>query len=157
MSAANNDAASRLLAQLRNGRRRTVEVEPGKTLIYLRPTEEQILQFAARKVSALDLARSGLQGWQGVTEADLLGPEIGSSDPAPFSPEIGAEVLADRAATWQHELVQHLVQQVEAFLAQRAEQRKNSSPSLTPSAAPGTATSPSETSTTNSPSAPGTF
>ena len=157
MSAANNDAASRLLAQLRNGRRRTVEVEPGKVLVYLRPTEEQILRLAARLINSTDLARGQIVGWEGVTEADLLGSAVGSSDPAPFTPEIAAEVLADRASTWFPMLVEHLMASVEGYMAAREAQRKNSSPSLTPSTAPGTAISPSATSTTSSPSGPGTF
>lgn len=157
MSAANNDAASRLLAQLRNGRRRMVEVEPGKVLVYLRPTEEQILQMASQRIVSTTLARGQLVNWEGITEADLLGPAIGSADLAAFSLEIAAEVLSDRATTWQSALVNHMMVEVTSFMAERALQRKNSSPSLTPSVAPGTATSPSETSTTSSPSEPGTF
>lgn len=157
MSAAPQDAASRLLAQMRAARRRSVEVEPGKRLVYLRPTEEQILQLGARRIRAVDLARSQIVDWEGVTEADLLGSAVGSADPAPFSPEIAAEVLADRASTWLPALVDHLIATVQGFMEAREAQRKNSLPSSTPSVAPGTATSPSETSTTSSPSEPGTF
>lgn len=157
MSAAPQDPASRLLAQLLASRRRTVEVEPGKLLVYLRPTEEQILLLAAKRTNALTLARANLQAWEGITEADLLGSAIGATDPAPFTPELAAEVLADRASTWQTVLVDHLVHEVKAYVAQREAQRKNSSPSSTLSTASGTATPPSEMSTTSSPSEPGTF
>ncbi|HEY1395973.1 hypothetical protein, partial [Roseateles sp.] len=36
-------------------------------------------------------------GWYGVTEADLLGEGIGSSDPVTFSRELFAVVIADHS------------------------------------------------------------
>jgi hypothetical protein len=107
--------------------------------VYLRPTEDEILLLAFQKVSVSALAFRGLEGWEGVTEADLLGTAIGSADAAPFTAELAAEVLADRASTWKMKLVEHLAQEVEIFMTQRGLMRKSLPPTLQPGVAHETA------------------
>ncbi|PTT75431.1 hypothetical protein DBR42_28940 [Pelomonas sp. HMWF004] len=63
-------------------------------------------------------------GWRGITEAELLGAVVGSSDPVEFSTDLWAEVVRDRA-DWLGTCSVHLMEQINGHLQAKAEQRKN--------------------------------
>lgn len=111
-----------LLDKLRTQRESTVEIEPGKTLTVRRPLAAQMNTL--RQGVTPELVASHITGWANVTEADLLGAAIGASDPAPFSAELVAEVLADRPE-WLAKASDKLVECVNAWFEQRGAIAKN--------------------------------
>ena len=96
-------SAAGTIARLRAARQSWVELEPGKRVQILRPAEAELQDFYTRPDQtevdrALMCARKYVTGWEGVTEADLLGPEIAAADPVPFDSDLWAEVVKDRVA-----------------------------------------------------------
>lgn len=95
-------AAKTLAERMRERRMFWVELEPGangaepKRVQLLRPPETQIGRLL--KGMSIEDAASAAVGWSGFTEADLLGPGVGGSDPAPFSPEAWRELVLDNVA-----------------------------------------------------------
>lgn len=90
------DPHEALVAKLRRARRITVEVAPGKRVHLLRPQEVEMLGIMrAREVTPDDVCRAA-DGWDGFTEADLLGPELGAADPVPFDRAVFQEWVRDR-------------------------------------------------------------
>lgn len=87
------DAAVLLLKRL-GQRTHWVDLPDGKRVQVRRPPEVEFAQYVDG-VSREHVSRC-VVGWSGFTEADLLGPSAGSSDPAEFSPELWADVVADR-------------------------------------------------------------
>jgi len=104
-------AVDRLLAQMRAQRTRWVELEPGteggqpaKRVQILRPPEAELpdlLTTTADGRHTLAVQQRHVEqytiGWDGITEADLIGP-AGSSEPAPFATALWAAVTLDRVA-----------------------------------------------------------
>ena len=89
------------IARLRAARQSWVELEPGKRVQILRPAEAELQDFYTRPEQteidrALLCARKYVTGWEGVTEADLLGAAIAAPDPVPFDADLWAEVVKDR-------------------------------------------------------------
>lgn len=110
-----------LIAKLRAQREGTVEVEPGVTLRFRRPIDGQM--SVMRHLDAEKVCEQ-LVGWDGVTEALLLGAAVGSSDPLAFTPELALEVVGDRGE-WLVKVSAALVAAVTAFYAQKADAAKN--------------------------------
>lgn len=98
-----NEAQS-LIEQLRAARRKWVEVAPGKHVRIVRPPETALHEFVSREGEAAGMQVSVAQvvryvdGWRDITHADLLGEAVGSDEAAEFTPELWAEVVADRRA-----------------------------------------------------------
>ena len=93
--------ASQLLARLRERREIEVQVGAGKKVTILRPREAEFSEFVGtdgKMFAGVEHVRKYVVGWDGITEADLLGPELGASDPAPFSRELWEEVVSDKLA-----------------------------------------------------------
>lgn len=84
----------RLLQRLRSQRQSAVEVEPGVRILVQRPAEAELAEYSGR--TAFEVAGRWVVGWEGVTEATLLGA-AGGSDAVTWSPELWREVIADRA------------------------------------------------------------
>jgi hypothetical protein len=84
-----------LLAKLAEQREGWASLPDGKRLKFRRPQEVDLPALAAgvRLQHVIDCAC----GWEGFTEADLLGAAVGSSDPLPFHPDLWAAVVKDRA------------------------------------------------------------
>jgi hypothetical protein len=68
----------------------------GKRVQFRRPLETEFGKFRTG-VHVEHLCEYAI-GWEGFTEADLLGAAVGGSDVAPFSPELWARVVRDRIA-----------------------------------------------------------
>lgn len=111
-----------LLDKMRAQRESTVEVEPGKTLTIRRPLAAQMNTL--RNGVTPELIAGHVTGWGNVTEADLLGSAVGSSDPAPFTAELVAEVLADKPE-WLSKAADKLVEVVNGWFEQRGTVAKN--------------------------------
>ena len=63
-------------------------------------------------------------GWEGVTEADLLGPAIGANDAVDFSPALWAGLVRDRI-DYVQPVAQAMVDAITDHLASKASAAKN--------------------------------
>jgi hypothetical protein len=103
-----------LIKQLREQRMTWVELEPGKEVRTIRPTEVDLVSHFSKGKSlsmGFEEAAKYVVDWRGITEADLLGSAVGSADPVPFTKELWAEVAADKL-DWVNTVVQSLVKQL---------------------------------------------
>lgn len=89
------DAAA-LIARLQEQRRQWVELAPGGPRVrFLRPLETDFGGF--RLGVTVDHVCEYVDGWEGITEAVILGSAQGSADvPVPFAPDLWAALLRDR-------------------------------------------------------------
>lgn len=89
------DAAA-LIARLEEQRRQWVELAPGGPRVrFKRPVETDFGRF--RLGVLVDHVCEYVDGWDGMTEAVVLGPQTGSADVAvPFTPELWAALVRDR-------------------------------------------------------------
>jgi hypothetical protein len=131
MATDRNHLAADLIARLREQRRKFVEVAPGKRVRLIRPPETQANRMYTPgpndtlliKASERDVLEF-VDGWEGITEADLLGPELGSDALAPFTPALWAEVVGDRR-DWAFAVGKALVDLVNAHELARDAAAKN--------------------------------
>lgn len=118
MSVESSNLIARLLAQ----RKAWVDVAPGKRIQVMRPPESALGElFAAGRSRlpehVLPLVVKYTTGWDGFLESDLLGAEIGASDPVEFDPPLWEIVSADEpewASKVFEKLQQLLVDRLEA-------------------------------------------
>lgn len=121
---------SRLINQLRAQRQSWVDLEPGKRVQIMRPPESEIGAFLrvenGRKsmMADLDQVVKFTTGWEGITEADLLGASVGASDAVPFDPALWAEVVADRG-DWLKAVAQALLDAIVKHFDAKAQAEKN--------------------------------
>jgi hypothetical protein len=117
---------SDLIAAILAQREQWVDIEPGKRLRVRRPPEAQIGQWR----HGIDVERvSGcVVGWEGFTEADLLGASIGSDSAVPFDQALCSEVLRDRIE-WAGIVSEALVSAITKHIEAREAARKNLRPS----------------------------
>jgi len=115
--------AERLIAQLRAARLSWFAIEgTGQRVQILRPTEVEMITERGR--TALEAATAQVVGWDGFTEADLLGPELGSDQVADFDPALWAAYVADRAELTAAVAME--IRRIQAdYLQRRQEQAKN--------------------------------
>ena len=83
-----------LIARMQEQRSTWVPLPGGQRVRLLRPVESELHRFIAG-VNVEDVCRHA-DGWDGFTEATLLGPAIGASDPLPFNAELWAAYVRDR-------------------------------------------------------------
>lgn len=88
-----------LIEKMRAARESWAEVD-GKSYKIRRPTELDMMRSrqGATVAIGLDMLTKVVVDWKDVTEADLI--PSGASDPVPFSPELWAEYVADKANIW---------------------------------------------------------
>lgn len=123
--------AERLIAQMRAQRLSWVEVAPAadgapaKRVQITRPPENDVSSFIAPTADGQFTMEAGIghvtkyvTGWDGVTEADLVGP-AGSSDAVAFEPALWQIVVEDKL-DWLRTIARALL---DAILAHRAAQR----------------------------------
>ncbi len=125
--------ARELKATLRKRREKTVDLGDGKSVIFRRPTEVEMPLLLVgegddrRWEIGIDQVRKCVTGWNGFTEADLLGSAIGSADPVAFDLELWDEVVSDNVA-WTQKIGQAILDAVVAHINDKAELAKNSEP-----------------------------
>lgn len=94
---------NKLVKQLRAQRQSWVDLEPGKRVQIIRPAESEFSSFlsgdgADRRIAVgLEHVGKYVTDWEGVTEAELLGAAVGSSDAVAFDASLWLEVAADRS------------------------------------------------------------
>ena len=105
-----------LIKKARSQREGRVEIRPGKWVRFLRPQEVDFARLRGG-VNVQHVCECVI-GWDGITEADVLGPSIGVNDPAPFSPELWAEYVRDRV-----DVVGKVAQAIADAITRHLEQR----------------------------------
>lgn len=118
---------AQLIQQLREQRMKWIELEPGKEVRIIRPTELELVQhfIKDRAISVgYEEAKRFVVDWRGITGADVLGAAVGSADPIAFDAELWAEVVADRMA-WVNKVAQELLDQIVEHRTAIADQAKN--------------------------------
>lgn len=114
--------ADQLLALRLAQRTVRCEVEPGKVLLIRRPLDHQLRALAGGLTA--ELLAQHVVGWQGITEADLLGAAVGAEDEAEFSPALLSDVLGERGE-WASKGAHALVEAITQYLQQREATAKN--------------------------------
>lgn len=117
-----------LLARMAEQRAHWVELGAGLRMRFHRPPEVDMPAFAGGV--KIEHAVRYACGWDGFTEAVLLGPAVGSADPVPFAVELWEAWLRDNS---QHlpTVTKALADSITTHLAARSDVAKNSPPSST--------------------------
>lgn len=128
------------LARLRKQRERSVEIDEGgrKKVFFRLPDVEgqnSMLEQVGEqkfmwKVEAGHVCKY-VTGWEGITEADLLGETVGSSDLVGFDQELWSEYVMYESALL-GKIASALLKAVVDEINKREDARKNSSPGSTP-------------------------
>ncbi len=120
-----------LINKLRAARQSWVDLEPGKRVQIIRPAETELGEFLhygqageLQAVADVPQCKRFVTGWDGITEADLLGAAIGSSDALPFTVDLWAEVVGDRS-DWCRVVSEALVKAITDHVKSRDEATKN--------------------------------
>lgn len=85
-----------LLARAAAQREHWADLGNGKRLRFLRPVEVEMP--ALLNGVTVEHVIGCANGWEGFTEADLLGAAVGASDPLPFHVDLWSAVVRDNAA-----------------------------------------------------------
>jgi hypothetical protein len=114
--------AQQLIAKLQAQREGWATLPDGKRLKFRRPPEVELgkLIGGVRLEHVIECA----VGWEGFTEADLLGAGVGGSDPVSFDRDLWAAVVSDRAH-YLEPAAAAIAEAVSAYLANRAATAKN--------------------------------
>lgn len=119
--------AKQLIEQMRQQRRRWLDLKGGKRVRIQMPTDLEVVRdfmapgddgkLALR--ADIDQVRKYVVDWEGFTTADLLGAAVGSDQPAPFDPGIWDLVIQDHL-DWVRLIAQGLLDAI----VQRQQQRE---------------------------------
>ncbi len=85
-----------LLAQMEAGRTAWADLAKGRRVQFRRPLEDDMQRL--RTMPVVDMVCEFVVGWEGITEADLLGAAVGSDAPVPFHAELWSRHLRDNLA-----------------------------------------------------------
>lgn len=118
-----------IIARLRSARQSWVELEPGKRIQIIRPPEADMQDFIPKEGESevdrmLRAATKYVTGWEGITEADLLGEALASPEPVKFDPALWAEVIRDNRG-WMMKVAVGLMDAVSTYENARRESAKN--------------------------------
>ncbi len=83
-----------VLKRLLDTRRNWITLANGMQIRYRRPVEAEYSRFREGS-NGIEHVCYFVDGWKGVTEAHLLGPEIGSSDEIAFDGELWSAYIRD--------------------------------------------------------------
>lgn len=111
-----------LLARMATQREAWADLGGGRRLQYRRPPEVELPRMIAGV--GLEHVVQYACGWDGFTEADLLGAGIGSSDAVPFHRDLWAAYVADHAEHLQAASTA-MAQTVTVYLQRKADVAKN--------------------------------
>lgn len=117
-----------LLARMAAQREAWADLGGGKKPQYRRPPEVELPRLMGGV--GLEHVTQYACGWEGFTEADLLGAGIGGSDAVPFHRDLWAAYAADHAEDVAA-VSQAMAQTVTVYLQRKADVAKNSQASST--------------------------
>lgn len=128
--------ANAILAQLKKRREKSVELEAGKNVFFQRPPESDMPGLLIPVVDdptkatwsvRLEHVLKYVTGWEGFTEATLLGAAIGGDDVVAFDKDLWAEVVGDNLE-WQSKVARAILDAVVEHSATQEAVAKNSAP-----------------------------
>lgn len=96
--------------------------KPAQRVKLRRPPQMEIARL--RGGVTQDEVLAAAVDWDGFTEADLLGPAVGASDPVPFSAEVWSAYVLDNVAALSL-AAKHLQGEISAHLKRLDATRKN--------------------------------
>lgn len=103
-----------LIARLEEQRRHWVDLPGGVRVRFMRPAETEFARF--RLGVTVEHVCQYVDGWDGFTQAVVLGPKQGAADvKVPFAPELWAALLRDRA-DWVEPVAKAIVDAITAHL-----------------------------------------
>ncbi len=131
-----SNATKELVAKLRKSREFKVDLGDGLKVIALRPTEAEVQKMlkpfpgddtkATIEVQTEHVAAAVI-GWEGFTEAAILGADVGSSDPLEFDSELWGALAADDRA-WYFKVSMAMITAINAHTLKKLDTAKNSQP-----------------------------
>lgn len=124
--------AKLLLEQMRNQRKRWVDVAEGKRVQILLPTELEVVRHfikpgadgKAALTCDVEQVKSFTCNWEGFTEVDLVGAGVGASDAVAFDPELWS-VLIEEQLPWVRKVAQSLLDGIVERQLRREADTKN--------------------------------
>lgn len=114
--------AEQLIARALEQRDTWVDLGGGQRVRVRRPPAAEM--FAFGRASKADLFLRCVVGWEGFTEASVLGAAVGASDPIPFDVELWLVLALDRME-WIGAVSQTVVDAITGHLKQQEADRKN--------------------------------
>jgi len=120
--------SARIIAALRAARQTWVDLEPGKRVQIIRPPEAALHEFNVQAGEnnverMLRCVVKYVTGWEGITEADLLGAALAPADAVAFDAALWATVVADRV-DWIRLVMSALIDAIDAHdLAKQAAEK----------------------------------
>lgn len=114
--------ADKLIAQLDQQRTRWAALPGGKRVQYRRPLETEFHKF--RSGVEVDHVAEYVCGWEGFTEADILGAAIGGDQAVPFNARLWERIARDRL-DYVAAVATAIVDAITDYLAQRDAAAKN--------------------------------
>jgi hypothetical protein len=123
-----------LLAARKRRREKSVDLGGGKKVFFLRPSETDMGALLTGEgdkrvwVITTDHVRKFVFGWEGFTEADVLGASVGAADvPVEFDAELWAEMVSDDL-DWISKIGDAILKSVVDYLTEKDATAKNSAP-----------------------------
>ncbi len=121
------------LAARKRSREKTVDLGDGKKVTFRRPSESDMPSLLSGEGETrtwsvgIEHVRKYVIGWDGFTEADLLGAGIGASDPVEFNAALWDDVASDNIA-WVRTVADAILRSVVDHITARDAVAKNSVP-----------------------------
>lgn len=112
----------RVLEALRKQRLHWVDLGDGLRVQFRRPLEAELPQL--RGGVYVEQVCSYVQGWEGFTEATILGEAVGASDPVEFSADLWAEYVRDHSE-YVKKIARAIADTVEAHIEAKLAAAKN--------------------------------
>jgi len=125
--------AKDLLAKLRRSREFKCDLGNGLSVTCMRPSESEVARMTKPVAGEADKytihvedehVRDCVVGWDGFSEAAILGAAVGSSDPIEFDRDLWAELAGDRRM-WFYTVAGKMLEAIVAHNEQRAAAAKN--------------------------------
>jgi hypothetical protein len=82
-----------LCERMLDARRRWIDLPSGQAVRIVRPAEADMPRY--RRGVTLELLGECVDDWRGFTEADLLGPTVGTDSAVPFDADVWRAYVAD--------------------------------------------------------------
>ena len=120
-----------IIKKIRDSRSVWIDLEEGKKIQVIRPTELQVFQKFYKKsidgkmefsLEFNDL-KEFIVAWDGFTEADILGNEIGASDKIEYHQDLFDEYLSDRIE-WVNLIASSIMAEIEKAQTKKADSVK---------------------------------
>lgn len=121
------DAAA-LIQKALEQREQWVDLGGGKRVRVRRPPAAQMFEFGRHRTAELFMRCA--VGWDGFTEADILGAGVGSSDPVLFNVDLWTTIALD-SFDWIGKVSEAVTEAISQYVERTEAEAKNLQPSST--------------------------